>query len=142
MSLSIISELAISLPFTVDDFGTVNATNDQQKIWADRVRAVIGTALGERIYRPEFGCEAALTTFDNEEILINGIADNIRASFDAFLPLLSLENVEVSVEESSRIIFVEVVYSTSNGAEYLIKVGIATIDGLNPISEELTWQTQ
>lgn len=142
MTITVVNELAIALPFVIDDFGTVNATAEQDKIWADRVRGVIGTALGERVYRPEFGCEAALVSFDNEELVLNTIEDSIRASFQSFLPLLALESVLVSVDEYTRVINVEVVYSTTGGASYLIKVGIATINGTNPISEEISWQIQ
>lgn len=142
MTTSIVNELAIALPFSIDAFGTVNATVEQEKIWADRVRSVIGTALGERVYRPEFGCDAALVTYDDEEIVLSTIESSIRTAFQEFLPLLALHAVQVTVEELTRVIYVEVVYSTTGGADYLIKVGIATIDGTNPVSEEIAWQIQ
>jgi phage baseplate assembly protein W len=49
------AEKTIALPFSVDPYGKVTVASDQSKIWADRVRSVIGTFLRERVMRPEFG---------------------------------------------------------------------------------------
>lgn len=142
MSVQPAFELAISMPFTIDDFGTVGATIDQSKIWADRLRAVVGTALGERVYRPEFGCAAATSVYEDEEIVLATIQTDIRDSIKNFLPLIDTEKIDVTIDEYTRQITVEVVYSTPDATGYRIKVGVATIDGVNPISEEITWLTQ
>jgi phage baseplate assembly protein W len=142
MSLIPINEIAISLPFKVDSFGTISATVDQGKIWQDRARSVVGTAVGERVYRPKYGCEAANKMYESEELLLSTIEEDVRTSFQQFLPLLSLSSVEVSLQEETRTINVEISYATPSSAEYLIKIGIATIDGLSPIQEEIAWQLQ
>lgn len=142
MSISPLNEIAIALPFKIDSFGTVNASIDQSKIWQDRVRSVIGTAFGERVYRPLFGCAAATNIYESEEFILSTIEEDIRIAFQQFLPLLSLNSVEITLEESTRTIFAEVNYSTPSSAQYLIKVGIATIDGTNPVQEDIVWQTQ
>ena len=49
------SEIAMSLPFSIDPYGKVSSTTDQKKIWADKVRSVLGTALRERVMLPTFG---------------------------------------------------------------------------------------
>lgn len=142
MAFQAISELAISLPFSIDAFGQVAGTSDQSKIWADRVRAVLGTAVNERVYRPDFGCAAAMGIYENEEFILGTIERDIQEAFDAYLPLLSLEQVNVGIDEYTRIITAEVEYSTPGGANYISKVGIATIQGTNPIVEEMKWQAQ
>lgn len=142
MTAQPVFELAISLPFKIDDFGTVAATIDQSKIFADRLRAVLGTALGERLYRPEFGCEAASIVYEDEDTVLNTIDADIRTAIKNFLPLLTIEAIEVSIDEYTRQITVEVVYSTPDATGYRLKVGVATIDGTQPISEEITWLTQ
>ena len=133
-------ELAIALPFQIDAYGTILATVDQSKIWADRVRSVIGTAIGERIYRPEFGCAAAFKIFETEETTVNLVEEDIRRAFISFLPLCRLDETIVSVDEINRIINVEVVYTTPTAEQYALEVAIATINGTNPISEEITWR--
>lgn len=142
MALTPVNEIAIALPFKIDSFGTINATLDQSKIWQDRVRSAIGTAIGERVYRPGFGCAAANKIYESEEYVLGTVEQDIRDSFQQFLPLLSLEDVVVSLEEETRTIYAEVTYSPPNSASYLIKVGIAVIDGTNPIQEDIVWQIQ
>jgi phage baseplate assembly protein W len=142
MADNVVSELAISLPFKIDAFGTVGATNDQSKIWADRARSVIGTALGERVYRPNFGCEAAASIYESEELVLSTIDADIRSAFTTYLALLSIIDVLVSVDEYTRVITAEIRYATPTAAEYLIKVGLATIDGNNTIQEDISWQIQ
>jgi phage baseplate assembly protein W len=142
MATTPLSELAISLPFKVDALGKVGATITQEKIWLDKVRSVIGTSLGQRVYRPSFGCNATLGIFDTEEYVLNTIEEDISRSFASFLPLLVLESVEVSVDAETETLTVEVQYETPSGSSNAVRLGIATINGNNAISEEFSWQTQ
>ncbi len=114
----------------------------RSKIWADRVRAVIGTAVGERVYRPDFGCRAATSVFETEEETEALLLAEIRNAFLDYLPLCSLEDVTVSIDEITRVINAEVVYRTPSSNEYSLQVGVATINGDQPISEEITWRPQ
>jgi phage baseplate assembly protein W len=133
-------ELAISLPFIIDEYGTVGASVDQSKIWADRVRSVIGTAIGERVYRPEFGSSAAQSAFETEEEAEAILTSGIRSAFLGYLPSCGLEDVSITIDEQTRIINVEVVYTIPNSEAYLLQVGVATLNGDQPISEEITWR--
>ena len=45
------AEKTLALPFSVDPYGKISVTSEQSKIWADRVRSVIGTTLRERVMR-------------------------------------------------------------------------------------------
>lgn len=137
-----VSELAISLPFKIDALGKVGATIDQPKIWADRVRSVIGTALSQRVYRPNFGCNAAAEVFDSEDIVIVQIETDISTAFSSFLSVLSLNAVNVSIDPNTQIVTADVEYSTPNGVEYRVQLGIATINSDGTVSEEFTWQIQ
>ena len=142
MASTPLAELAISLPFKIDSLGKVGATNDQEKIWADKVRGVIGTAVGQRVYRPGFGCNATLGVFDTEEYVLNTIEEDITRAFSSFLPLLSLDEVSVQVDPETQIISVDVIYETPSGVDTAVRLGIATISGTNSLSEEFSWQTQ
>jgi phage baseplate assembly protein W len=142
MAAQPLAELAISLPFKIDALGKVAATLDQSKIWADKVRSVIGTALGQRIYRPQFGCNATLGVFDTEEYTMSSIEDDIREAFSSFLPLLEVQSVNVSFNFETSTAEAEVEYTTPNNIDYVVSLGIATIDGNGPLSEEFSWQIQ
>jgi phage baseplate assembly protein W len=130
----------MSLPFRVDEYGTITATVDQSKIWADRVRAVIGTALGERVYRPEFGCVAATSAFETEEETEAILTSEISNAFLDYLPLCSLESVVVVIDEQTRVVNAEVTYTAPNSSTTTLQVGVATINGDQPISEDITWR--
>jgi phage baseplate assembly protein W len=140
MAIRQIRELTISLPFRIDEYGTIAATVDQSKIWADRVRGVIGTAVGERVYRPEFGCAAATSVFETEEETEAILTTEIRNAFLDYLPLCSLEDVVVVVDEQTRVVNAEVTYTPPNSNTFSLQVGVATINGDQPISEEITWR--
>lgn len=140
MAIRPIRELTMSLPFRIDEYGTVAATVDQSKIWADRVRSVVGTAVGERVYRPEFGCDAATTVFETEEETEALLTTEIRNAFLDYLPLCSLEGVVVVVDEQTRVVNAEVTYTTPDSNTFSLQIGVATINGDQPISEEITWR--
>jgi phage baseplate assembly protein W len=130
------SETTISLPFSIDPYGKINATTDQSKIWADRVRSVIGTAVKERVMNPEFGTRIPYTAFDTQEEADLKIEDEARTAFLQQLPLLSLESVSSVFDEYTGVITLEVVYALPNDRKVSTTIGIAAINGNLPIYEE------
>lgn len=93
---------AISLPFRLDGFGNVATSTELPKIWADRVRSVVGTALGERVMRPSFGSGLPNNLF---EVAVNapGYADGqIQAAFLEWLPSLEFEGTQLVESESGE----------------------------------------
>lgn len=84
---------AISLPFRIDGYGRVATTTSTSKIWADRARTVISTAVGERLMRPEFGCrlpDDVLGTLATTPELID---TQISQAFANWLPDLTYKGV-------------------------------------------------
>lgn len=134
-------ELAISLPFKLDSNGKVSATADQSKIWINKVRSVIGTSLGERIYRPNFGSEIMESVFDGDFNVISEIESQIEKAFQRHLPLVTLQDVDVKIEQESRRILVDIQFEIPQGGSFVTQFGLATIDGTNPIQEEVSWQS-
>lgn len=139
MALAPVTELAIALPFKIDALGKVAATVDQAKIWADRARSVIGTALGQRVYRPNFGCNATLGVYDSEEYVLETIKDDINVAFQSFLPLLTILEIQTEISPETRILTVDVSYSTPGGVDYQVRLGIATVEANGTVSEEFKW---
>jgi hypothetical protein len=92
------AEVALTLPFKINAYGSVASTTDQAKIWADRVRFVIGTNLKERILDPEFGTlvpSAFMQTADDANSMIE---TEIERAFQSQLELLTFDKVDVSFD--------------------------------------------
>ena len=130
------AEIAISLPFRVDPYGKIAVSTDQQKIWADRVRSVLGTALKERVMQPLLGTEIPYSVFQTQEDASILIERETQAAFETQLPLLSLQSVITTFDEFTNIINVSTVYDLPNNTQVETIVGIAYIQGTNPIYQE------
>ena len=130
------AEVTISLPFKIDSYGKVSSSSDQQRIWADRVRSVIGTAVKERVMRPLFGTEIPYSVFNTQEDAEVLIQRETQAAFETQLPLLTLQSVTTTFDEFTGIINVSTVYGLPNDTQVETVVGIAYIQGTNPIYEE------
>lgn len=129
-------EKTVSLPFSIDPFGKVAVTTDQKKIWADRVRSIVGTTVGERVMNPNLGSEVALNVFENQEDAIGAITANIAEVFNSQLPLLTLSGVEISFDEISGVIYANIVYGLPNDEQVTTTIGLVYLSGNNPPIEE------
>ena len=134
-------EVTIALPFAINAYGRVNTTTERSKIWQDRVRSVIGTYLGERVMRPDFGSDVTDNVFESAEEAQTLIQTNIREAFAANLPSLTLTDVIVNYDENSGILEAEVIYSLPDARTEEVEsttIGIVRIGSeLPPIQEIL-----
>lgn len=130
-------EVAISLPFTIDAYGKVGSSIEQSKIWADRVRSVVGTSLRERVMRPNFGTVIPFALFETSETAEAEVEREIRGAFSAFLPTLVLEEVSVSFDTANDAINASVVYALPNDEIVTTEIGIITLRRKLPPIEEL-----
>jgi phage baseplate assembly protein W len=131
------AEVSFSLPFSIDAYGKVASTTDYSKLWADRVRVTLGTALGERVMRPEFGSFIPFTVFDSENDAVSSIETDVRTVFNDQLSLLTLNSIDVTFDEYTGIISITVVYALPNRDAVTTTVGIVTVRGTNPTAEEI-----
>jgi phage baseplate assembly protein W len=130
------ADVSVSLPFSIDAYGKVNITRDYQKLWADRVRATIGTALGERVMRPQFGSLIPFQVFNGEEEATTSIETDVRQVFNDQLMLLQLDQTAVSFDEYTGTINILVTYALPNEEVVSTNIGIVTVTGMNPTAEE------
>lgn len=126
----------MSLPFMIDSYGKVNTTDQQSKIWTDRVRSVIGTALGERVMRPEFGTEIPFAEFQTTEDAASQIETTVLQSFEQQLSRLRLQEVTTAFDEYTGAMNVSIVYALPNQDIVTTTLGFASIRGNNPPIEE------
>ena len=131
------AEKAIALPFSIDSYGKVASTQEQSKIWADRVRSVLGTTIRERVMRPTLGTFIPFALFNSDETASSQVDSEVRKAFVDQLPLLTLEKVNVTVDQYTNVRNVEVVYALPNNEIVSTVVGLVVVDGANPIYQEL-----
>ena len=131
------NEKAISLPFSVDSYGGVTVTSEQSKIWADRVRSVLGTMLRERVMRPDFGTIIPYSLFNGETSAVDEVRSEVSKAFSSQLPLLTLEKTNITYDDYTNVMSVEVVYDLPNNEVVSTVVGLVLVDGANPLYQEL-----
>lgn len=136
MAKTNIVEVTVSLPFTINESGSVTTTTVQQKIWADRARTAISTRLLERVMRPSFGTNIPKMLFDNEQTFSELIESEVQSAFETRLSLLQLNNVEVIMDRVSNTANVEVLYTLPTNMQDTISVGVAFIGPNAAIIEE------
>jgi len=125
------AEIALTLPFSIDPYGSVSTTTEQSKIWADRVRFVIGTNVRERILDPEFGTlipSAFMQTSDDANSMVE---TEIERAFQLQLELLTFEKVDISFDEYTGTTNVTIVYGLPNGEITNTVVAITYVGGNN-----------
>ena len=123
------TETAIFLPFSIDPYGKVAQTTDQTKIWADKVRSVIGTAFRERVMRPTFGTDIPSAVFENQEDADGRILELVSTSFNNQLPRLDLQSVSNSFDQYSGTLTVDITYALPNEEIVSTTVGLIVVSG-------------
>lgn len=131
------SEKAISLPFLIDPYGRVASTQSQSKIWSDKVKSVLGTTLRERVMRPNFGTLIPYSLFNTETTAVSEIETEVTKAFVEQLSLLTLEKVNVTNDQYTNVLTIEVIYALPNDEVVSTVIGLVLIQGTKPIYEEL-----
>lgn len=129
-------ETALSLPFKLDPYGKFSSTTDQSKIWADRVRFVIGTNLRERIMRPEFGTLVPSAFMETQEMANSMITTEVTRAFATQLDKLKFQSVTTSFDEFTNVMQITVIYDLPNNETVDTTVSLVYIDGNQPPYEE------
>lgn len=99
---------AISYPFTLDPFGVVESTENQTKIYQDRVLTLLSTAVGERPMRPTYGTDVARAMFENQTDAKKAIDQAIRKAISTWIPEVDVDSVNVTTFDNSGKVGVEV----------------------------------
>ena len=130
------AERAISLPFSLSSYGTIQSTQSQSKIWSDRVLSVLGTMLGERVMFPDFGTNIPRLLYKSIDGVVTEIDAEIEQAFSALLPRLTYLETIINEEVENGTIVVDVVYSLPNQETQKTSVAITAIGGKNPPAQE------
>jgi len=126
----------MAVPFSIDSYGSVTIADTQDKIWADRVRSVLGTNFNERVMRPTFGSlipSAFMETADEAKSLIES---EVKNAFSTQLDQLSLDSVSTTYDEYSDMLNITVLYSLPDDRQTETTIAFINIDGTNPAIQE------
>lgn len=127
--------VGIAFPFSIDEFGNVASTTNQNTIWANKVRSVIGTVLKERLFRPDFGSNIPNRMFDSVDVVIDAVNSDVGSAFSKYLPTLGLTEVLINYDDFDNVTTVEILYTLPDETQQSVTIGIASIDGNKIISE-------
>jgi phage baseplate assembly protein W len=126
--LATVTEVAIAFPFSINSQGKVEVAVTQEKIWQDRVLAVIGTGFRERAYRPEFGSDLYSLDFSNfldTEHVVAQVKHAISDAFSKYLPSLTLVAVNFSQDSDNSVTTVDIQYRLPN--QTLVNTSLSTL---------------
>ena len=129
-------ERAITLPFSIDESGSIISSNDQKKIWQSRVIAVVMTQLGERVFRPRYGGTIKSSVFENENEAAARIRESVSSVFASFLPKLALTEVRISMDVNLSVLNVIIYYKLPSGEQDAVTVKTATLTRSGDITQE------
>jgi hypothetical protein len=87
--------------------------------------------------RPTLGTIIPFSLFNSEESAVAEIRAEVNKAFGEQLQLLTLEKVNVTSDEYTNVLNIEVVYGLPNNEVVSTIVGLVLIDGAKPIYEEL-----
>ena len=125
------TETALAWPLAVDSNGNLAMSTSQEKIWNDRVAAVLGTRIGERAMRPTYGSTVPNTLFADEHTDGTEISARVRAAFSQWLPELTLESLMIAGPTSDGVLTIKVDYLSPSDTPFStdVVVGIVSQDG-------------
>jgi uncharacterized protein len=79
----------------------------RQSIWI-----ILGTAKGERVMRPDFGCGIYDLVFEiNDDSTAGRITEAIREALLAFEPRIDVKDVQVRAEQQGEVMLISIDYS-------------------------------
>lgn len=136
-STTSIQPIAMTLPFSINRFGGISTSSDQKKIWSDRVRSAVGTAITQRVMRPTYGTVIPQLLFDSVDVVSAALESEINKVFATYLPALIFEESIIEYDERQNVLSIDVRYRLPDGEVELVTLGVATLNGNQIIREDL-----
>ncbi|NOZ05233.1 MAG: GPW/gp25 family protein [Chloroflexi bacterium] len=89
-------------PPTLDERGTVALTSDDDEI-EESIRIILSTAPGQRVMRPEFGCQIHELVFAPNNAATAGLAGRyITEALGRWEPRIEVQRVDATPDDSNR----------------------------------------
>jgi len=113
-------------------------TGDFKKIWKDRVLLVLGTRPGERVMRPDFGCNLYTALFESESNAAQIAKDSITQAFADWLPDLQLKQISPSFDRNTNVLIVNILYGLPNGEQDSATINTGIFNQSGELTQEIT----
>ena len=100
-----------AFPMRIDASGGIAMVSDDREI-EESIRLILGTALGERPMRPEFGCRIHQHVCGSADATTAGlIAYEVRASLRRWEPRIDVTDVDVGFDDDRpSIVYIDIAY--------------------------------
>lgn len=101
----------LAFPLSVDPYGKLATASAEQKI-AQSIVMILGTARGERLMRPEFGCGVHDLVFSaNDDASIGRVIDEVNRALVSYEPRIDVLDVSAETRGSLvNVLLIEIDY--------------------------------
>jgi hypothetical protein len=96
----IMTQQAVSFPYTIGTQGIVQKTNSPAKIYVDRVLTLLSTYVGQRPMLPTYGVDWSGSLFENDGDAQKAIPVAITQAIGKWLPEVKVTSVEFAGENT------------------------------------------
>jgi uncharacterized protein len=105
-------------PLSIDTRGGIALTSDEENI-EQSVRVILSTAPGERVMRPEFGCDVHSLVFAPNSPSTAGLVDfHVREALGRWEPRIEVEQTSVQSDpERDGVMLIHVRYRVRHSGE-------------------------
>lgn len=102
--------IGIGYPVSVDESGSFALAAYEESV-RQSVWIILGTAKGERVMRPDFGCGIYDLVFDiNSAATAGSVAQAVRDALLAFEPRIDVVEVTVAPDDGGEVLLISVDY--------------------------------
>ena len=89
-------------PIQLNSRGGIAMSRDDEKI-KESIRIILGTAKGERVMRPDFGCDIHDFVFETmDRTTLTMIESTVRDALINWEPRIEVQSVTISADEDAR----------------------------------------
>jgi len=105
-------------PLRTSMTGSIALVSDEREI-AEAIRIILGTSVGERPMRPEFGSRIYEFVFDEADAATAArLAFAVREALDRWEPRIDLDAVDVTVDEDNRnLLYIDINYHIKDDSD-------------------------
>lgn len=97
-------------PLQTNPLGGIAKTQGEHKI-KEAIKTILGTAKGERVMRPTFGCDLQRLVFEpNNSVTANLASHYVEEALTFWEPRIQVENVAVTNDNESGRLLIKVEY--------------------------------
>jgi len=122
----VVTQRAISLPFSISESYGISFTTNENKIYKDRVFLAVMTGLNERVMRPNYGTQIKTAIFENEAVAIPLVDATVRESFSQWLPTLVLQDLYIELDLNTMHLDITISYKLPNETTDEVKISTGT----------------